>query len=135
MARYLYNSQKAPPAPFVYVLLANPTHTKQLEQVPAQVDTGADRTVIPWQLAVQLELVPIRVKPVEGLCGEVSNLTTFLAQLAVHEPPFRALEVFGATGESYILLGRDVLNAYRVLLDGPGLAVELELPKVQPGSG
>ena len=126
MIRYLYNTQKSPPAPFIYVMLANPAGTKQLEQVPAQIDTGADRTVIPWEVVLQLELVPIREKLVESLGGETSNLTTFLAQLAVHRPPFRAWEVFGAKGEPYVLLGRDILNAYRILLDGPGLAVEME---------
>jgi hypothetical protein len=91
MIRYIYNNQKSPPAPFVYVLLANPDGTKRLEQIPAQLDTGADQTVVPLELAVQLELVPIREKRVGGLCGEISALTSFLAQLAIHEPPFRAL--------------------------------------------
>ena len=60
MIRYLYNSQKSPPAPFVYVELADPAGTKQLQQVPAQIDSGADRTVIPWDLVLQLGLVPVR---------------------------------------------------------------------------
>jgi hypothetical protein len=33
--------------------------------------------------------------------------------------------VFALEGEPFILLGRDVLNQHRVLLDGPGLALEI----------
>ena len=47
MIRYRYNSQVQPPAPFVYVALRNPADGVELRDVPAQVDSAADRTVLP----------------------------------------------------------------------------------------
>ncbi len=44
---------------------------------------------------------------------------------AVHSLPPQTIEVVASPGESWVLLGRDVLNSYRALLDGPQLAVEI----------
>ncbi len=41
--------------------------------------------------------------------------------------PLLVRAVLGAA-ESHILLGRDVLNAYRVLLEGPQLSLEVDQP-------
>jgi hypothetical protein len=40
-------------------------------------------------------------------------------------PPM-TVEVLAHPAEPFILLGRDVLNHYRILLDGPKLALEIE---------
>lgn len=45
--RYSYNRQVTPHAPFVHVVISRPDDASiSLADVPAQVDTGADFTVI-----------------------------------------------------------------------------------------
>lgn len=39
--------------------------------------------------------------------------------------PARELAVVAHAGEQWVLLGRDVLNSYRVLLNGPNAVLEL----------
>ena len=51
--------------------------------------------------------------------------TVYAVLLGLHDLPTRPFKVAAHTEESWILLGRDVLNAYRVLLDGPQLALEI----------
>ena len=41
------------------------------------------------------------------------------------ESPPQTLEVVASAGEAWILLGRDVLNTHRLVLDGPQLALEI----------
>ncbi len=42
------------------------------------------------------------------------------------EPPAPFIHVSMKCLETFVLLGRDVLNRHRLLLDGPGLALEID---------
>ena len=97
-----------------------------MTDIPAQVDCAADCSVIPTKLAEQLELVPFDEKPVSGLGGQIRLLPTHRLELGIRNLSVRLVEVIAHPEETYILLGRDVLNAHRVLLDGPALALEIE---------
>ncbi len=129
MIRYNYVSGPTHPVPFVYVTLRTHDGSAELTHVPAQVDTGADNTVVPQSLADQLGILPVRQLPVRGLEGAVVVLPTILAQLGIHPLPPLVVEVLAAKDEPYVLLGRDILNRYRIILDGPGLALEIEQPE------
>ena len=69
MTRYGYNQQVDPPAPFVHVTLRCRETGTELADLPAQLDTAADRTVIPGKLVKQLGLVPLDELPVAGFRG------------------------------------------------------------------
>lgn len=60
-----------------------------------------------------------------ALGGGVLPLPVFAVLLGVHDLPLRRIEVVASRGEEWILLGRDVLNSHRVLLDGPQLKLEI----------
>jgi predicted aspartyl protease len=126
--RYRYQDAVDPPAPFVQVTLIHPATGAALTGVPAQVDSGADRTVLPPRLVEALELPHLTDKPVAGLGGEVSRLPVYGVLLGVHDLPARFQAVYACDGEPWVLLGRDVLNRFRVVLDGPASAVQIERP-------
>lgn len=69
MIRYTYNRQIEPPAPFVHVSLRRAGGASSLDDLPAQIDTAADRTVIPGGLVARLALVPLDELPVAGFGG------------------------------------------------------------------
>jgi hypothetical protein len=52
-------------------------------------------------------------------------MSTYPLSLTIHNLPVQTIEVVASPGESWMLLGRDVLNNYRLLLDGPHLVLEL----------
>jgi hypothetical protein len=112
----------------VYVTLRCPETGLGVDNFPAELDTGADRTVIPAKVAKDLKMQPLRQLAVAGLGADVRREETFLVQLAIRGLGSLDLEVLGVPGESYVLLGRDVLNRYRILLDGPNLALEISEP-------
>jgi hypothetical protein len=124
MIRYAYNSQLNPAAPFVLVVLRNPADGTELRDVPAQIDIGADRTVLPESMVQSLGLAQIGNLWIAGLGGAASSLPVFAVLLGVHDLPVTAVKVISAD-EPWVLLGRDVLNSHRLLLDGPQLALEL----------
>jgi len=123
--RYLYNDQKQPPAPFITVTLIHPHTGGEVRDIPAQIHTGADQTLVPSAIVAALGLSKSGSIVVVGVGGNCEEMTLFDVLLSVHSLPPRRLEVLVHPGEPWILLGRDVLNGHRVLLDGPGLVLEI----------
>ncbi len=105
MIGYAYNRQVSPPAPFVHVSLQNLSAGAISDSLPALVDTGADRTVIPGGLVDVLGLVPLDELPFVGLAGCLVRLRTYLVEMAIRGLPARRIEVVAHQDEPYILLG------------------------------
>jgi hypothetical protein len=125
MIPYAYNRQVEPPAPFVHIALRRPGGASSLDDLPAQVDSAADRTVIPGGLVARLGPVPLDEVPVAGFGGQVLLVPTYFVEVTIRGQPPQPVEVLAHEGEPHVLLGRDVLNHHRLLLDGPGLALEI----------
>jgi hypothetical protein len=125
MIHYSYNRQIQPPAPFVHVTVRCAETQKQITDLPAQLDTAADRSAIPGSVAGELALVPLDELPVSGFGGQVLRVPTFLVEMSIRRLPAVTLEVLAHPEEPYILLGRDILNHFRILLDGPRLTLEI----------
>jgi hypothetical protein len=125
MIRYRYNTQVNPPVPFVHVTLRCTETGQELADFPAQLDIAADRTVIPGKLVAHLQLAPLDELPVSGFGGQVFYLPTYLVELSIRSLQTFSLEVISHPEEPFILLGRDVLNCHRIVLDGPRLSVQV----------
>jgi hypothetical protein len=124
--RYAYNRQVEPPAPFIHVSLKCLETGKSLDNLPALVDTAADRTVIPGRLVALLALVPLEEVLVAGLGGQIFSAPTYKVELTIRMLLPQKVVLIAHDEEPFILLGRDVLNRHRLLLDGPGLALEID---------
>lgn len=125
MTRYNYNQQVAPPAPFVYVTIARPDDGAEMANIPAQLDTAADKTVVPWDIVEGLRLQQLDQVPILGFAGHVTSVPTFLVKINIREFEPLTVEVQGQREEPFVLLGRDVLNTRRVQLDGPSLVLDI----------
>lgn len=128
MIRYAYNTQFSPSAPFVAIALRNPLTGEERLGVPAQIDTAADRTVLPGPLVEALGLDYSGAGLFAGFGGDVARLPLYPVLLGVHAFPPRLVEVVAHPDERWVLLGRDVLNEIRALLDGPGKGLEIDEP-------
>jgi hypothetical protein len=128
MIRFRYARQLTPPAPFVHVTVRCPATKSDVAGLPGQGDTAADRTVLPGSVVEELALVEDGRAQFQGFAGEVIELPIFLVELQVHDFPALPVRAVLGKNEPYILLGRDVLNEHRILLDGPQLVVEIEPP-------
>jgi predicted aspartyl protease len=122
---YGYNQQVTPPAPFVHVTIRCVETGREVSDFPAQIDTAADRTVVPMAIIEDLGVVPLDELPVSGIGGQVLLLSTFRVQLSLRRFTGWTIEVLAHPQEPFVLLGRDILNRYRILLDGPQLALEI----------
>ena len=122
MIRYNDNSQKQPAAPFVRVSLHHLQTGAELQNLPAQIDTAADQTLVPFSIAAKLGL---HQTGVVGVGGNDEQMPLFEIMLKVHSYPPQRMEVLSHPQEPWILLGRDLLNSFRLVLDGPNPVLEL----------
>lgn len=125
MVRYSYSRQVNPPAPFVHVKLARPTDKTDGLEIPTQVDTAADLSVIPIRYVEKLELVPLDYVSALGFGGHLLTLPTYLVVLQIRGLDAMTIKVLSSPDGPFALLGREVLNHYAILLDGPSLALEV----------
>jgi hypothetical protein len=123
--RFGYLPQFQPPAPFIYVTLRTPLTGAEMRDVHAQVDSAADRTLLPDAVVQALALPQMGTINMGGAGGIVLTMPSYPVQLTIHNQPVQVVEVVDSPGESWILLGRDILNAHRTLLDGPQLFTEI----------
>jgi hypothetical protein len=64
----------------------------------------------------------IRIKSYGGV---VTVNPAFWIEIAIHYLPPARIKVLGNKEEPYIILGRDILNHFHLLLDGPQLILEI----------
>src|SRR5208283_1573748 len=107
---YNYLAQLRPPAPFVHITLRNPVSGAEQRDVPAQLDTAADRTLLPDTLVHALALPQIATIPIGGVGGITQTMPCYPVQVEIHSFPAQTIEVVATAGEAWVLLGRDILN-------------------------
>ena len=105
---------------------ATPTSSRAVEGIPAQLDSAADGTVIPWSVIEALQLPQLDERPALGFGGHLVSVPTCLAQLTVASLAPITVEAFASREEPYVLLGRDVLNHFRIVFDGPNFILEID---------
>jgi predicted aspartyl protease len=116
-----YDRAHEPPAPVVPVLLTSPLGAGGVV-LPALIDTGADCTLMPTRVARQLKLPMIGRIRVKGVTGNPRAVAVYAARLQL--AGFTVLARIAALG-SETILGRDLLNRWRITLDGPRLTALL----------
>ncbi len=113
-----------PPAPFVTIEFRNPNGMGPIESLRALVDSGSDQTILPPMVAHRLGLISLGRIPIGGYSGRL-YLDEYLVQLCIDTFAPLTLNVLAAPPGQPPLVGRDVLNRYRVTLDGPNQRLEI----------
>ena len=119
----------SPPAPVTTVVIRNPAANKSVTGVPMLIDTGADATLTPRALLPYLDIVEEALEP-SGYMLVGFDGTQSPAVLVPVELEFLGRRLAGnflLTAANYGVLGRDVLNLFRLVFDGPNLVWD-ELP-------
>ena len=121
-----YSFDYIPPAPSLKVKLTNPFSNRSLE-LHAKLDTGADMTVLPQNAIGKLRLIPASRISVSSFDGREVWRYTYFVNLSFHNFEYRMVEVISAKRRD-TLLGRDILNRLKTILDGKNLSFSLHDP-------
>jgi hypothetical protein len=111
-----------PPAPLARITVRNPDGGAAVSGVPMLLDSGADVTLLPADAVKSLGLTPIAGKQYElvGFDGSTSLASVVRLEIVFGRRTFRGQ--FVLIDQAWGVLGRNVLNAVALTLDGPNLA-------------
>jgi len=118
-----YSLDYDPPAPALKVRFNRPLSDHSME-LQVKIDTGADMTVVPERVISGLRLIPAGRVSVSSFDGREDRRYTYFVNIYLSNFEFSMIEVIGAR-RSDVLLGRDVLNLLKAVLDGKDLDFDL----------
>jgi predicted aspartyl protease len=101
--------------------------SKRSSRLRAKLDSGADATAIPERVVKELRLVPTGEQTFRGWDGKRSKRPTYVIDLSLNGMKFDWIEVTSAK-RADLLVGRDILNRLRLVLDGKNQSFEVEDP-------
>ncbi len=113
-----------PPAPVMEVSLSIPSAQAVILRSPAFLDSGADITVIPEQIVQQLQLRYVDEIMASGYDGILKQTFIYSVKLIFNglgDFIVRAI----ASNNDHVLVGRDILNKWSLLLKGRNKIFEI----------
>lgn len=120
---YLKNS------PFPYPVLPVTIHRSQGEAITstllAQIDSGAEVTMVPANLVTLTESDLIQAVRLRSHWGEPRTVRLFQVDMVVGDQLLPAIEIISDPYGTEVLLGRNVLNKLILLFDGPRLQIDI----------
>jgi hypothetical protein len=106
-----------PPAPAIEAQVTAPLQSSPVQQVEMQLDSGADMTCIPKSVIPNLRNLRYGSVGTEDFDGHSATKRTCFLCLSFAGFDFKDIEAIEIEG-SFGLIGRDVLNELRLILDG-----------------
>ncbi len=119
-----FSSEYNPPIPVVLVRLSY-GDGQFTESFQAIVDTGADATIIPEDIARQIRATPLNPGYLETQWGETHPVTIYLLNFEIENLRLPGMVVAGDPTATEIILGRNVLSKLPLFLDGPSQQTDL----------
>lgn len=117
--KYPYSSRYQPPCPVVEVVLSNSEEGVRTAEMNALLDTGSDGSLVPLAYLQQI-LAPALVDAhIRSHWGEDRAVQLFLVDIELGDLRLPGVLVVGDEQGDEIVLGRNILNKLRLVLDGP----------------
>lgn len=123
-ARFPYSPARFPAIPAAVITLRSPDGSRAIPAVSAHIDTAADRTLVPLALIQQLGLQPLAPLTVTGLGTVAVLVDVYAIDIEIPGVAIISTRAISHPNEPFVLLGRDILNLFRVTFDGPNNVVE-----------
>ena len=124
MHEFPYDSACDPAVPVCDVTLTAKS-TGQQVSLKAIIDTGADGTIIPIQFLQKIGARRTFETGLRSQWGERRTVFLYLVDLQISGLTLPGIYVVGDELGKDVVLGRNVLNRLRLLLDGPARLMQL----------
>jgi predicted aspartyl protease len=117
--KYPYDATYEPAFPTVPVILRNSEEGLRTETLQSLLDTGSDGSLVPIAFLEEILAPPLTDTHIRSHWGEWRAAQLFAVDIELDDLRLPGVFVVGDEQGSEIVLGRNVLNKLRLLLDGP----------------
>ena len=123
-----FDEEFIPPFPWCVVILTNPFRTK-ITTTKGYIDTGSDGSIIPAEIGRKLNLFKYPLMRVEtrGIGGNSEDRILYAVYVKIGGVEV-AIAADVRDDVDIVLLGRDVLQYVKIMLDWKGRSVEVVDP-------
>jgi hypothetical protein len=123
--KYPYDAEYQPAFPMVRVMFENIEEERRTEPASALLDTGSDGTLVPITYLRHIMAPVLTGTRIRSHWGEWRSVQLFIVDLIIDELRLPGIFVVGDEQGDEIVLGRNVLNRLRLLLDGPAQITDI----------
>ena len=120
---YRYSTQVSPPGPFLPVQVSASAQSNPI-RVSALLDSASDVTLVPQDILAMLGVESVDSALSNGVFGPLQTGDVYKVFISVEQEAPEIFKVLGWRGR-FAILGRDLLNHYRITLDGPNLTLTI----------
>lgn len=120
-----YGYSRLPPVPEIELVVGNPGGSPRPEILSVMVDSGADRTVLPLKVIKSMDLPFWDEGEVRDFSGNARKVSFYTAKITIPTLEEHLIKIIALDGV-HPLVGRDILNFYKVTLDGRQKKIEIE---------
>lgn len=120
-----YNRHYMPPAPVLEIALSDVDGDVFVGPVEALLDTGSDGSLVPVDYLEQLKVPLVREARLRSHWGEWRTVQLYLVDITIESVRLAGMEIVGDDHGHRILLGRNVLNALDLRLNGPAETTQI----------
>ena len=124
MTAFPYDTGYDPALPVCDIIMSAESTGRRL-QLTAVIDTGADGTIVPIRYLQEIGARRVFETGLRSQWGERRTAFLYLVHLQIGALNLPSIYVVGDDRGDEFILGRDVLNQLRLLLDGPGEMTQL----------
>ena len=123
--KFAYDQSYFPTAPHIEIWIGVPEESLSVGPLSAFVDSGADATIIPISYIRPLKLEVADRKRIRSPWGDAHIVDIYFVDLGIGDVNLPPIEVVADENSEEIIVGRNVLNRLRVVLDGIKQVVEV----------
>ncbi|MDM8526701.1 hypothetical protein QUF58_00700 [Anaerolineales bacterium HSG24] len=124
MSVFEYSSGYHPAAPVCEIYLGRAGQPATIGPLPALLDTGSDMTIIPTTYLRQIQAKRISRGQARSIWGDTRTVGIYMVSFALHDLQISTLQVLEDHRTDEIVIGRFVLNRFKIMLDGPSAMTE-----------
>lgn len=122
--RIAYSDIEDPPTPILPIEVVSRESSERTSPLNALLDSGAQVTIVPETELQEIDASPAGAIDLEGLWGAARTVPMYHVDIWIGNQYLEHVDLVGGPDDETIL-GRDVINQLRLLLDGPALTLEL----------
>ncbi|MCP4423002.1 MAG: hypothetical protein GY803_00775 [Chloroflexi bacterium] len=122
---YLYNETVTPAMPVAEVRFVSPYSQERAGAVQAIIDSGSDGTMAPLTLLDEIGALSMGTAVMSGIWGQRRRVDIYIVNIEIGPHLLPGIRVAGVSEAMDVILGRNVLNQIKIVLNGPANTLEI----------